>query len=70
MPERSDNYTDLIPYHRRKPSKIEMIAAKWAFENEITDKNVIEAYIKGYTQCENDNKGKLYTIEEIKEIMN
>ena len=70
MPERSDNYTDLTPYHRRKSSKIEMKAAKWASENEITDKNVIEAFISGYTQCEKDNEGKLYTIEEIKEIMN
>ena len=70
MPEISDNSTDLTPYHRRKPSKIEKKADKWASVNEITDKNVIEAYIKGYTQCENDNKGKLYTIEEIKEIIN
>ena len=70
MPERTDKYNDLTPYHRRKPSMIEKKAAKWASENEITDKNIIEAYIKGYTQCENDNKGKLYTIEEIKEILN
>ena len=70
MPERSDKYTDLTPYHRRKPSKIEKKTAKWASEKEITDTNVIEAFIEGYTQCENDNKGKIYTIEDIKEISN
>ena len=70
MPERSDNYTDLTPYHRRKPSKIEKKAQKWAEEKRITDKNIIEAFIEGYTKCENDNKGKLFTIEEIKEIIN
>ena len=70
MPERSDNYTDLTPYHRRKPSKIEKKAEKWASERGITDTNVIEAFIEGYTKCEKDNKGKLFTIEEIKEIIN
>ena len=70
MPERSDNYTDLIPYHRRKPSMIEKKAQKWAEEKGITDTNLIRAFIEGWTKCENDNKGKLFTIEEIKEIIN
>jgi hypothetical protein len=70
MPERSDNYTDLTPHHRRKPSKIEKKAQKWAEEKGITDTNLIEAFIEGYTKCEDENKGKLFTIEEIKEIMN
>ncbi len=70
MPERSDNYTDLTPYHRRKPSKIEKKAQKWAEEKGITDTNLIEAFIEGYTKCEDENKGKLFTIEEIKEIIN
>lgn len=70
MPERTDKYTDLTPYHRRKPSKIEKKAEKWASERGITDTNVIEAFIEGYTKCEKDNKGKLFTIEEIKEIIN
>ena len=70
MPERSDNYTDLIPHHRRKPSKIEEKAVKWAKEMEISDIKVIDAFISGYTQCEKDNKDKLYTLEEIKEILN
>jgi hypothetical protein len=53
-----------------KPSKIEKKAIKWAKQMGITDSKVIEAFISGYTQCEKDNEGKLYTIEEIKEIMN
>jgi hypothetical protein len=36
-----------------------------AEEKGITDTNVIEAFIEGYTKCEKDNKGKLFTIEEI-----
>ena len=70
MPERTDKYTDLTPYHRRKPSKIEKKADKWSSEKGITDTNVIEAFIEGYTKCQKDNEGKIYTIEDIKEISN
>jgi|LauGreDrversion4_2_1035121.scaffolds.fasta_scaffold12614_12 hypothetical protein len=69
MPERSDNYEDLVPYHRRNKSDVEL-----AFDDYIelvghTNPTLMEAYISGWNQHKYLS-GKMYTIEEVKEIVN
>ena len=69
MPERSDNYDDLKPYHRKPKSKMRKLAEKWATDNNIklTD-SLFKAFEGGWNSYkENSN---LYTIDEIKEIIN
>ena len=70
MPERSDKYDDLIPHHRRdKP----LTDVEKAFEEymELAGHNtsIKAAYISGWNQHKYLSK-KLYTIEEVKDIIN
>jgi hypothetical protein len=86
MPERSDNYVDLVPHHRRKGNDFSN-DAELAFKDYIADVTTVkdlkyftnkeqyftralkDAYISGWNQHKYVS-GKMYTIEEVKEIVN
>ena len=69
MPERTDNYKDLTPHHRKPKSKMKKIAEKWATDNNITlTDSLFKAFEGGWNSYKESTN--LYTIEEIKEIMN
>ena len=82
MPERSDNYVDLVPHHRRKGNDFSN-DAELAFKDYIADvttkyftnkeqyfmRALKDAYISGWNQHKYVS-GKMYTIEEVKEIVN
>jgi hypothetical protein len=69
MPERSDNYKDLTPHHRKPKSKIRRLAEEWATENNITlTDSLFKAFEAGWNSYKNNSD--LYTLEDIKQIMN
>jgi hypothetical protein len=86
MPERSDNYVDLVPQHRIKENEFPN-DAELAFKDYIADGTTVkdlkyftnkeqyfmralkDAYISGWNQHRYVS-GKMYTIEEVKEIVN
>ncbi len=75
MPERSDKYEDLVPHHRRTENEFQN-DAELAFNDYIADRNTVEdlralkdAYISGWNQHKYLS-GKMYTIDEVKEIIN
>jgi hypothetical protein len=72
MPERSDKYENLIPHHRKEPGFL--TEAEKAFEDYMelaghTNPTLKEAYISGWNQHKYVSK-KLYTLDEVKEIIN
>ena len=73
MPERSDNYVDLVPHHRRKenefPNDVELAFKDYMELTEHTNPTLKDAYISGWNQHRYVS-GKMYTIEEVKEIVN
>jgi len=73
MPERSDKYNDLVPYHRKDVDE-NLERAEKAFEDYMdlaghSNPSLKEAYISGWNQHRYVSK-KLYTLEEVKEIVN
>ena len=65
MPERTDKYEDLTPHHRRHKSEAEL-----AFEGFIAthkDPTLKDAFIAGWNEARQE---KMYSLEEIKEIIN
>lgn len=73
MPERSDKYEDLIPHQRREIDE-KLTEAEKAFEEYMelaghTNPTLKAAYISGWNQ-HRANSDKLYSIEEVKEIIN
>ncbi len=73
MPERSDKYEDLIPHQRREIDE-NLTEAEKAFEEYMelaghTNPTLKAAYISGWNQ-HRSNSSKLYSIEEVKEIIN
>jgi len=67
MPERTDNFENLTPYHRREINDVEKEAYKWCSKNNITPTNEI---IKAFKAGQKWNRDNFYTIEDIKEIIN
>jgi hypothetical protein len=73
MPERSDEYKNLIPYHRRAVDE-NFAKAEESFNEYMelagqTNPTLKEVYISGWNQHRYVSK-KLYTLEEVKEIIN
>jgi hypothetical protein len=73
MPERTDKYEDLVPHHRRIIDE-NFINAEKAFDDYMelaghTNPTLKAAYISGWNQHKYVS-GKMYTIEEVKEIVN
>jgi len=73
MPERSDKYEDLVPHHRRVVDE-NFTKAEKAFEDYMelaghTNPTLKDAYISGWNQHQSVSK-KLYTLDEVKEIVN
>lgn len=73
MPERLDKYEDLVPYHRRAVDE-NLTKAELAFNEYMelaghTNPTLKDAYISGWNQHRSVSK-KLYTLDEVKEIVN
>jgi hypothetical protein len=76
MPDRLDKYEDLIPHHRRNidESFDENFSAEKAFDDYMeltthTNPTLKDAYISGWNQHKYISQ-KMYTIDEVKEIIN
>lgn len=86
MPERSDKYEDLVPHHRRTENEFQndaelafndYIADRTTVEDfkyftnpkQYFMRALKDAYISGWNQHKYLS-GKMYTIDEVKEIIN
>jgi hypothetical protein len=73
MPERLDKYEDLIPHHRRTiDENFERAEKEFQDYMELTahtNPTLKDAYISGWNQHKYISR-KMYTIDEVKEIIN
>lgn len=67
MPERSDKWEDLVPHHRRPKTDAE--AAYEDFIAENGSPTIMEAFVAGW-ESHKSKTDKMYSIEEIKQILN
>lgn len=67
MPERSDNFKNLTPHHRKEITGVEKEAYKWCSKNNI---NPTKDIIKAFKAGQKWNRDNFYTLDDIKEIIN
>lgn len=65
MPERTDKYEDLVPHHRRAKSEAEKAFDEFIAANENATPR--QAFIHAWNEARQE---KMYSLEEIKEIIN
>ncbi len=67
MPERSDKWVDLVPHHRRPKTDAEEAFEEYISKNGIP--TAMEAFAAGW-EAHQSRTDKMYSIEEIKQILN